>query len=187
MQLAGMFASANHHVIHERVAQAAGLSAIASVENHHNFAWRETIKVDGEKREAIVHRKGATPAGAGILGIIPGSMADAGYVIAGKGSAAALNSASHGAGRRMSRNKAKQSITPQAQKDALKKANVTLIGGGLDESPQAYKRIDKVIAAQADLVQIIGKLQPRIVRMADDTLPWKRKAVPDGIVDAEGD
>ncbi len=187
MHLAGEFASANHHVIHERVARAAGLEPIATVENHHNFAWRETIKIDGEKREAIVHRKGATPAGAGVLGIIPGSMGDAGYVISGKGSNAALNSASHGAGRRMSRNKARQTITPQQQKDYLKKSGVTLIGGGLDESPQAYKRIEDVIAAQADLVQIIGRLQPRIVRMADDSKHCKKQPVPRGIVDAEGD
>jgi tRNA-splicing ligase RtcB len=187
MELAGEFASANHHIIHERVAQEAGLQPIATVENHHNFAWRETINVDGQQREAIVHRKGATPAGAGVLGIIPGSMGDAGYVIAGKGSSAALNSASHGAGRRMSRNKAKQTIPLREQKAYLKKNNVTLLGGGLDESPQAYKRIEDVIAAQADLVEIIGRLQPRIVRMADDTPYWKKKAVPKGIVDAEGD
>jgi tRNA-splicing ligase RtcB len=187
MQLAGLFASANHHVIHERVARAAGLTAIASVENHHNFAWRETVEVDGQPREAIVHRKGATPAGKGILGIIPGSMGDAGYVVAGQGSAAALNSASHGAGRKMSRSKAKQSITQRDLKEYLRKANVTLIGGGLDEAPQAYKRIDKVIAAQADLVRVLGRLHPRIVRMADDTPPWKRRSVPSGIVDAEGD
>ena len=187
MHLAGEFASANHHVIHERVAQAAGLQPIATVENHHNFAWREMIKVDGEEREAIVHRKGATPAGKSVLGIIPGSMGDAGYVIAGKGSAAALNSASHGAGRQMSRTQAKKRITPKEQKDYLKKSDVTLIGGGLDESPQAYKRIEQVIAAQADLVQIIGRLQPRIVRMAEDTPHWKKKSMPSGIVDAESD
>ena len=187
MELAGEFASANHHVIHERVAHAVGLEPLATVENHHNFAWKEIIKVDGEKREAIVHRKGATPAGAGVLGIIPGSMGDAGYVIAGKGSWAALNSASHGAGRQMSRSQAKKRITPKDQKEYLKKSGVTLLGGGLDESPQAYKRIEQVIAAQADLVQIIGRLQPRIVRMADDTPHWKKKTMPAGIEDAESD
>ena len=187
MELAGKFASANHHVIHERVARAAGLQPIATVENHHNFAWREAIVVDGEEREAIVHRKGATPAGKGVLGIIPGSMGDAGYVIAGKGSAAALNSASHGAGRQMSRSQAKKRITPREQKEYLKKSGVTLIGGGLDESPQAYKRIEDVIAAQADLVQILGRLQPRIVRMAEDTPHWKKKSMPAGIEDAESD
>jgi tRNA-splicing ligase RtcB (3'-phosphate/5'-hydroxy nucleic acid ligase) len=187
MHLAGAFASANHHIIHQRVAQAAGLQPVASVENHHNFAWRERILVDGAEREAIVHRKGATPAGVGVLGIIPGSMGDAGYVVAGKGNAESLNSASHGAGRQMSRNQAKKNITPAEQAAYLQKTDVTLIGGGLDESPQAYKRIEQVIAAQDDLVQIIGKLQPRIVRMAVDTPPWKRKSLPTGIEDAESD
>lgn len=187
MHLAGEFASANHHVIHQRVADAAGLQPIASVENHHNFAWREQVQTADGKREAIVHRKGATPAGLGVLGIIPGSMGDAGYVIAGKGKAESLNSASHGAGRQMSRNQAKKNITPKEQADYLKKMDVTLIGGGLDESPQAYKRIEQVIAAQSDLVQIIGRLQPRVVRMANDTPPWKRKALPTGIEDAESD
>ena len=71
MELAGEFASANHHVIHQRIAQSIGISPVATIENHHNFAWREKIIVDGKEREAIVHRKGATPAGRGVLGIIP--------------------------------------------------------------------------------------------------------------------
>lgn len=187
MHLAGEFASANHHLIHQRVAAAAGLTPIASVENHHNFAWKETVKVDGVKQEAIVHRKGATPAGKGVLGIIPGSMGDAGYVVEGKGLAASLNSASHGAGRQMSRTQAKKRISPAEQAAYLAKTNVTLLGGGLDESPQAYKRIEQVIGAQSDLVSIIGRVQPRIVRMAVDTPPWKRKIMPKGIVDAESD
>lgn len=187
MHLAGEFASANHHIIHARVAGAAGLTPIASVENHHNFAWREQVKVDGKKREAIVHRKGATPAGAGVLGIIPGSMGDAGFVVAGQGSHAALNSASHGAGRLMSRNQAKKRISRAEQAAYLKQHNVTLIGGGLDESPQAYKRIEQVLAAQEDLVQVIGRVQPRIVRMAVDAPLWKRKPLPADIEDAEAD
>ncbi|MDZ4767020.1 MAG: RtcB family protein [Chloroflexota bacterium] len=187
MELAGAFASANHHVIHARVAAEAGLTPIASVENHHNFAWREQVGINGIMREAIVHRKGATPAGKGVLGIIPGSMGDAGYVVAGKGSVPALESASHGAGRLMSRTKAKAGITLADQTAYLARHNVTLIGGGLDESPQAYKRIEGVIAAQADLVQIIGRVQPRIVRMADDAPPHRRKPLPTGIEDAESD
>ena len=187
MELAGAFASANHQVIHARVAAAAGLTPIASVENHHNFAWREQIRVDGVVHAAIVHRKGATPAGKGVLGIIPGSMGDAGYVVSGKGSVAALESASHGAGRLMSRTKAKAGITLADQRAYLARHNVTLVGGGLDESPQAYKRIEAVIAAQTDLVKIIGRVQPRIVRMADDVPPYHRKPLPSGIEDAESD
>jgi len=187
MHLAGQFASANHHVIHERVARAAGLTPLAAIENHHNFAWREVVQLDGEKREAIVHRKGATPAGKGVLGIIPGTMADTGYLVAGKGEPKSLNSASHGGGRAMSRRQAKKTISPQEQKQYLKEHGVTLIGGGLDEAPQAYKRIQDVIQAQHDLVDILGTFQPRLVRMASDDPPWKRKAAPTGVVDAEGD
>jgi len=165
MELAGRFASASHYVIHHRVAAALGLKEAAVVENHHNFAWVESL-ADGQK--VIVHRKGATPAGAGVLGVIPGSMGDAGYVVRGKGQIDSLNSASHGAGRLMSRRAALESITKPARDTYLKDRGITLLGGGLDESPQAYKSIEAVIAAQTDLVDILGKFTPRIVRMADE-------------------
>lgn len=192
MHLAGEFASANHHVIHERVARGAGLTPIASLENHHNFAWRETVLVHGSAQkatqEAIVHRKGATPAGRGVLGIIPGTMADTGYVVMGKGDLDSLQSASHGGGRMMSRTQAKKTITAREQADYLAEHGVTLIGGGLDEAPQAYKRIEDVIAAQSDLVDVVGTFQPRLVRMATDEGPRKKKKpVPADIVDNEGD
>ena len=122
--------------------------------------------VDG--RTVIVHRKGATPAGVGVLGIIPGSMGDAGYLVRGKGIPSSLESASHGAGRLMSRRNALNSIRKSARDEYLKKNEVTLIGGGMDESPQAYKPIDAVIKAQAELVDVVGKFTPRIVRMADE-------------------
>lgn len=169
MQLAGRFASANHAVIHQRVAAAVGLQAIASVENHHNFAWEETLP-DGQR--VYVHRKGATPAGADTLGIIPGSMGDAGYVVRGRGVARALHSASHGAGRQMSRKKALESITKTARDQYLRERGVKLLGGGLDESPQAYKPIEQVLAAQSDLVTVLGKFTPRLVRMADEAGEW---------------
>jgi tRNA-splicing ligase RtcB len=165
MELAGRFASANHAVIHQRVAAAVGLQAAAVVENHHNFAWNETLP-DG--RSAIVHRKGATPAGAGVLGVIPGSMGDAGYVVRGRGFSDALNSASHGAGRQMSRKAALNTIGRAARDEYLRTRGITLLGGGLDESPQAYKSIERVIAVQQDLVDVVGKFTPRIVRMADE-------------------
>lgn len=164
MELAGRFASANHYIIHQRVARAMGLKEAAVVENHHNFAWRE--KVEG--RDVIVHRKGATPAGEGVLGVIPGSMGDAGYVVRGKGVERSLSSASHGAGRKMSRTVAIKSISRATRDEYLKERGVTLLGGGIDESPQAYKHIDDVIAAQDDLVDIIGKFTPKVVRMADE-------------------
>lgn len=165
MELAGRFASANHYCIHQRVAAAVGLKEAAVVENHHNFAWAETLP---NGKTVIVHRKGATPAGVGVLGIIPGSMGDAGYVVRGRGVSASLNSASHGAGRLMSRKGALNSISKAARDDYLKERGVTLLGGGLDEAPQAYKPIEKVIAAQQDLVDVLGKFSPRIVRMAEE-------------------
>jgi tRNA-splicing ligase RtcB (3'-phosphate/5'-hydroxy nucleic acid ligase) len=165
MELAGRFASANHYVIHHRVAKAVGLKEAAVIENHHNFAWKEKLP-DG--KTVIVHRKGATPAGVGVLGVIPGSMGDAGYVVRGRGVSESLKSASHGAGRQMSRKAAKNSISKHERDAYLKERGVTLLGGGLDESPQAYKPIDEVIAAQHDLVEVIGKFTPKIVRMADE-------------------
>jgi tRNA-splicing ligase RtcB len=133
MNLAGDYASANHHHIHERLAKALSEKPLFVVENHHNFAWKEKM-ADG--KEVIVHRKGATPAGKGTLGIIPGSMTAPGFVVRGKGNEDALNSASHGAGRAMSRSAAKNSITQKMIKQELEKANVDLIGGGVDEAPR---------------------------------------------------
>ncbi|MFB6457685.1 RtcB family protein [Chitinophaga sp. Hz27] len=163
MNLAGDYASACHHLIHKRLIKAIGGNILARVENHHNFAWKEVY--DG--REVIVHRKGATPAGEGVLGIIPGSMTAPGFIVKGRGNAAALNSASHGAGRQMSRSKALKSITGHELRTVLRDHNVTLIGGGLDEAPMAYKDINTVMAAQQELVDIVGRFIPRIVRMAD--------------------
>ena len=169
MQLAGRFAAANHEVIHHRVSKAVGVKPVAVVENHHNFAWKERLPAPPgfteREREVIVHRKGATPAGRGVLGVIPGSMADPGYVVRGLGNVDALNSASHGAGRQMSRKKALHSITKTERDHYLRERGVTLLAAGIDESPQAYKRIEDVIAAQSDLVAIVGQFRPVLVRM----------------------
>jgi tRNA-splicing ligase RtcB len=113
-----------------------------------------------------VHRKGATPAGAGVLGVIPGSMASPGFLVRGKGGAESLNSASHGAGRLMSRSKANQSLDWKEVKQRLRENQVHLISAGLDEAPMVYKNIDKVMAAQADLVEVLGRFDPRLVKMA---------------------
>ena len=137
------------------------------VENHHNFAWRERhVLADGAERDVIVHRKGATPAGLGVLGIIPGSMAAPGYLVRGKGDTASLQSASHGAGRRMSRTRAKQEFTWADARRVLEERGVTLLSAGLDEVPMAYKDIDTVMAAQASLVDAIARFNPRLVKMA---------------------
>ena len=170
MELAGRFAAANHELIHRRVARAAGLREAAAVENHHNYAWREMVTLPGgTTREVIVHRKGATPAGPGVLGIIPGSMADPGYLVRGRGHTPALSSASHGAGRAMGRRVAIETIGKAERDRYLAERRVTLLGGGMDEAPQAYKRIQDVIAAQDELVEILGAFQPRLVRMAEES------------------
>ena len=162
MNLAGEYASACHHQIHHRIATALATDPIVKVENHHNFAWKEK---DADGNEIIVHRKGATPAGKGVLGIIPGSMTAPGFIVRGKGNTASINSASHGAGRQMTRTFAKKNLTKTQVSDHLKKAGVTVVGSGLDEAPMAYKDIHQVMAAQQDLVEVVGSFTPKIVRM----------------------
>jgi tRNA-splicing ligase RtcB len=148
-------------VIHEKIARQLGRQPIKQVENHHNFAWKEIW----EGQEVIVHRKGATPAAKDVLGIIPGSMTAAGYIVKGKGETAALSSASHGAGRKMSRTAAKNSITTELLKATLQQHGVKLLGGGLDEAPQAYKDIEEVMRSQQQLVDVVGIFTPKIVKM----------------------
>jgi tRNA-splicing ligase RtcB len=161
MNLAGDYAKACHDVIHKNLAKRTGFKPIMKIENHHNFAWKEMV--DGE--EMIVHRKGATPAKLGELGIIPGSMIHPGYLVSGKGNEAAINSASHGAGRAMSRTKAKQMNTVSGMKKLLIEHGVTLIGGSTEEAPNAYKDIEQVMRNQSDLVNVEGIFYPKIVRM----------------------
>jgi tRNA-splicing ligase RtcB len=162
MELMGRYAAANHACIHRHLVESLGARALLDLENHHNFAWKE--EHDGE--ELIVHRKGATPAGEGVIGIIPGSMASTTYVVRGKGSAAALDSASHGAGRRMSRTKALATFSWKEVAPYLAARQVKLISAGLDEVPMVYKDIEEVMAAQGDLVEPIATFLPRLVKMA---------------------
>ena len=164
MQLMGKYAAANHACIHWHIARALGARVLFDVENHHNFAWKEVY--DGE--ELVVHRKGATPAGKGTLGVIPGSMADPAFIVRGLGVQAALNSAAHGAGRKFSRRAAKAQFRWSHVRSYLADRNVTLISAGLDEVPMAYKNIEEVMAAQSDLVEPIARFEPRLVKMADD-------------------
>jgi tRNA-splicing ligase RtcB len=163
MNLMGKYAHANHDLIHQRVARAAGGKVLAGVENHHNFAWKETHG----GRELIVHRKGATPAGVGVLGMIPGSMASPGFVVRGKGKPESLESASHGAGRRMSRTAAREKYRWNHIKPMLEEAGVQLLSAGIDENPHAYKDIREVMKQQADLVDVIARFDPKIVKMAE--------------------
>jgi len=167
MNLMGRYAAANHEVIHRNVFRIAGLGRGAHVENHHNFAWME----EHDGKDLIVHRKGATPAAIGDMGVIPGSMATPAYIVSGKGNADSICSASHGAGRLMSRSAAKKAFNWPEWQDYLGERGVRLLQGGLDEVPGAYKDITKVMAAQSDLVDIVGAFIPKIVMMAP---PQKR-------------
>jgi tRNA-splicing ligase RtcB len=162
MELMGRYASANHACIHRHIVARLGANVLWQVENHHNFAWKE--KHDG--REVIVHRKGATPAAAGVLGFIPGSMATPGFVVRGRGSAESLDSAAHGAGRVMSRTQAKKTLDWKAAERVLAERGVKLLSAGLDEVPMVYKDIHAVMAAQADLVEPLAQFEPRLVKMA---------------------
>jgi tRNA-splicing ligase RtcB (3'-phosphate/5'-hydroxy nucleic acid ligase) len=165
MNLMGHYAAANHALIHRHIACKLGLDPILDIENHHNFAWKEIHEIGGALREVVVHRKGATPAGVGVLGIIPGSMAAPGYVVSGKASPASLHSASHGAGRLMSRTKAMQSFTWSATRQLLAERGVELLSAGLDEVPGVYKDIHAIMAAQTDLVEVLGRFDPKLVKM----------------------
>jgi tRNA-splicing ligase RtcB len=161
MNLAGDYAKACHDVIHQNLEKAMGIKSICKIENHHNFAWKEIH--DGQ--ELIVHRKGATPAENGELGIIPGSMTSKGYIVSGLGIKGSLASASHGAGRRVSRKEARESITKSSMNKLLAEHGVHLIGGSVEEAAFAYKDIEAVMESQQELVKIEGSFMPRIVRM----------------------
>ncbi len=170
MNLAGDYAKANHEVIHQRIREDLGRDVVVGeLQNHHNFAWRIE---QTEGPPIFVHRKGATPAQAGVLGIIPGSMATPGFFVEGLGDTPdkilenkSLNSAAHGSGRVLGRREAQRRLKKQEVRSMLKKRGVTLIGGGLDEAPDAYKDSRKVIAAQSDLVRVWAEFEPVVVRM----------------------
>lgn len=141
---------------------------IAGVENHHNFAWEEKHVVDGVEETLVVHRKGATPAGVGVLGVIPGSMADPAFIVVGKDGDGSLSSASHGAGRVMSRTAAKNTFRWASVRELLKERGVTVISSGIDENPGVYKDIRRVISLQRDLVEPVARFDPKLVKMAPE-------------------
>ncbi len=161
MNLAGDYAKACHDNIHKRMEKLLGTKTLATIESHHNFAWKEIIN----GKECIVHRKGATPAAKGELGIIPGSMTAPGFIVRGLGNEGSLNSASHGAGRAYSRSECHEHFTKSEIKKQLKLHEVELIGGGIDEAPMAYKNINRVMKNQEELVEVVGSFKPKIVRM----------------------
>lgn len=159
MQLAGKYAQANHQIIHDRFLGKAGLSALAQYENHHNFAWRHG--------DFIIHRKGATPAHKGQIGIIPGSMATQSFLVEGLGNPDALYSSSHGAGRVSSRTEAKKNVNWDAYREHVQCMDVIARGVAADETYQAYKDIQRVIDLQRDLIEIIAVMEPKVVIMGE--------------------
>jgi tRNA-splicing ligase RtcB len=162
MELCGAFASANHHVIHSLFARLSKLRVVREIENHHNFAWREG--------EMVVHRKGATPAADGEPGLIPGSMATASYIVVGTGNPASLQSSSHGAGRRGSRTWAKDTFSMNMVRRVLTERDILAEGVSVDESPFAYKDIERVMQIQeeAGLLKRVARMRPIAVRMAGE-------------------
>ncbi|HSJ09165.1 MAG TPA: RtcB family protein, partial [Longimicrobiales bacterium] len=163
MELMGRYAKANHEELHRHLQKHLKLKPLVEYDNHHNYAWRETL-ADGST--AYVHRKGATPAGAGEIGIIPGSQGHDSFIVRGRGNPLSLNSASHGAGRVMSRGEAKRTIPKAARDQWLGERGIELMDAGLDEAPQAYKDIREVLDMQKDLVEILATFRPRLVLMA---------------------
>jgi tRNA-splicing ligase RtcB len=184
MSLAGEYAYAGREWVARKVVSILGGRELELVHNHHNFAWRETH--DGH--DVIVIRKGATPAFPGQKGFIGGSMGDNAVIVQGtiaEGTPveavqqAALYSTVHGAGRVMSRTQAAGKrnrrtgkvlrpglVSPEMMHAWVQEKGVLLRGGGLDESPHAYRRLPTVLAAQKDTVEVLHTLRPLIVVMA---------------------
>lgn len=122
---------------------------------HHNYVAEERY----EDMDLLVTRKGAIRAGAGEFGIIPGSMGTSSYIVKGLGNAKAFNSASHGAGRRMSRSAAKRRFTTRDLEEQTRGVECRKDSGVVDEIPGAYKNIDQVMEQQRDLVEVVAKLK----------------------------
>ncbi|MCX2968917.1 MULTISPECIES: RtcB family protein [Streptomyces] len=122
---------------------------------HHNYVAEERY----EGRDLLVTRKGAIRAGRGEYGIIPGSMGTGSYIVKGLGNAASFNSASHGAGRRMSRNQARRRFTARDLAEQTRGVECRKDAGVVDEIPSAYKPIEQVIERQRDLVEIVARLR----------------------------
>ena len=184
MSLAGEYAYAGREWVARKVTSLLDATEVELVHNHHNFAWREAH--DG--REVIVVRKGATPAFPGQKGFIGGSMGDDAVIVRGTsapGSAVealqrdALFSTVHGAGRVMSRTEAAGkrnwrtgkvlkpgAVSPEMMHSWIREKGVILRGGGLDESPHAYRRLPSVLEAQRGTIEVLHTLRPLIVVMA---------------------
>ena len=158
MQLMGLYAQANHQLIHAHFSKESGISRITQHENHHNFAWLEN--------NMVIHRKGATPAHLGQVGIIPGSSGTPSYLVEGLGNVMSLNSSSHGAGRPFSRTEAKSRHSPDLYSAHMQVKDILTAGVATDETFMAYKDIERVIQLQDGLlVTVLAKMYPKIVIM----------------------
>ena len=158
MQLMGCYARANHHLIHDLFLKKSKLQQLLRWENHHNFAFLE----DG----LVVHRKGATPAEKGRIGIIPGSSGTASYLVEGLGNPDSLNSSSHGAGRPRSRTASRQQHNPRLFQQHMQEKDILAFGVEPDETYLAYKDIEHVMALQeGSLVRSVARLFPSVVIM----------------------
>ncbi len=174
MQLAGRYSYAGREWVIERVRQIIGGSVTEMVHNHHNYAWRETH--DG--RDLWVVRKGATPAFPGQKGFVGGSMGDDAVILEGidcQEAKDALYSTVHGAGRLFGRKQAIRTFTKAQMDEWLQERGVLLAGGGLDESPMAYRRLPEVLAHHRASVKVLHTLRPFAVAMAGEAEfdPWK--------------
>jgi tRNA-splicing ligase RtcB len=174
MKLAGRYAYAGREWVCERVRRIIGGTVTDTVHNHHNYAWRERHA----DRDLWVVRKGATPAFPGQRGFVGGSMGDDAVILEGvesEQSKAALYSTVHGAGRLFGRKEAKRRFARPEMDSWLRERGVTLIGGDLDESPMAYRRLPDVLSACADSVRVLHTLRPVGVVMAGEGEfdPWK--------------
>jgi len=180
MELAGRYAYAGRDWVCSRVAQILRADIMEEVHNHHNFAWKESHF----GKDLWVVRKGATPNFAGTRSFVGGSMGDYSFILEGVDSdesKAALHSTIHGAGRVMGRAQAKGKvnrktgevirkglIAPEDMQSWVKKFDVELRGAGVDEAPQAYKRIEQVLFAHRETVKVIHRLKPIGVCMASE-------------------
>lgn len=189
MELAGKYAYAGREWVARKVVSFLEGTEIDVVHNHHNFAWKEKHVVEGSERELVVVRKGATPAFPEQRGFVGGSMGDDAVIIKGASVVGndctdignsqynALYSTVHGAGRIMSRTeaagkwrkgiqKSRGRITHEMMNDWMEKKGVIRRGGGLDESPHVYRRLDEVLKYQGDTIKVLTKLRPIITVMA---------------------
>lgn len=134
---------------------------ISYISNPHNLASIEPV---GEQN-LVVHRKGATPAGKGVIGIIPGSSGSNSYIVVGKGNSESLNSASHGAGRPFSRKAAAAAHDKSAWEAHMQERDIHYHGVAKDETVFSYKDIEEVMGQQADLVDKLATMKPLFVAM----------------------